>query len=134
MASIFTRIVEGSAPAHRVLEDERHLAFLEASPLAEGHTLVIPKKETDYLFDLEDAELSALMVFAKRTAAGIRRAVDCQKVAVLVYGLMVRHAHVHLVPVRGIPGELNLSNAKKADDARLERTAARIREALASSR
>lgn len=131
MSTAFTPILQGTAPVHKLLEDERYLSFLEAIPLAEGHALVIPKKETDDLFALEDEELAGLVLFAKRVAAGIRKTVPCVKIAVQVYGIKVRHAHVHLVPVQGVSGELDLANAKKADDAALARTAEKIRAALA---
>lgn len=100
---------------------------MEISPLTQGHVLVIPKAEVDYIFDLEDAQLAGLMVFAKKVARAIKKAVPCEKVAVLVYGLEVRHAHIHLVPAAGVPGELNFSNKKKASDGELAATAAAIR-------
>lgn len=127
MSSIFTKIVKGELPCHKIAEDDKHFAFMEIKPLAPGHALVIPKAEVDYLFDLDDKALSSLMVFAKKVAVAIKKAVPCVKVAVLVYGLEVRHAHVHLVPVQGVPGELNLSNAKKAADAELGLVAQKIR-------
>lgn len=130
MSSIFTRIVKGDLPCHKVTEDEAHFAFMEIKPLAPGHVLVIPKVEIDYVFDLDDKTLSELMLFCKKVAGAIKKAVPCEKVAVLIYGLEVRHAHVHLVPVQGIPGELNLSNAKKATDAELGFVAKKIRSYL----
>ena len=130
MSSIFTRIVKGELPCHKVAEDEKYFAFMEIKPLSPGHVLVIPKEEIDYIFDLEDRMLSGLMVFCKKIAAAIKKAVPCEKIAILVYGLEVRHAHVHLVPVQGIPGELNLSNAKKATGAELSFLAQKIRSNL----
>ena len=127
MASIFTKIVHGEIPCHKIGEDKDHFAFLEISPVAEGHTLVIPKNEVDYLFDMEDKTLGELMVFSKKVAQAIKAAIPCQKIAVLVYGLQVRHAHVHLIPVQGVSGELNLSHAKKADDKALAAIAEKIR-------
>ena len=130
MASIFTRIVHGELPCHKILEDDRFFAFLEIKPLKTGHTLVIPKAETDYVFDMDDASLGGLMVFAKKVAKAVKQAVPCKKIGVVVYGLEVRHAHVHLVPVDGIPGELSFSNAKPASEADLAATAGRIRSFL----
>lgn len=130
MSSIFTKIVNGELPCHKVAEDETYFAFMEIKPFAPGHVLVIPKTEVDYVFDLDDKTLSGLMLFCKKVAGAIKKAVPCEKVAVLVYGLEVRHAHVHLVPVQGIPGELNLSNAKKAADAELGFVAKKIRSYL----
>ena len=100
MASIFTRIIDREIPGHIVAETEDYIAFLDVRPMVEGHTLCVPKREVDYYFDLGDEELSGLMLFAKRVAAGLRSAVECRRVAVGVLGLEVPHAHVHLVPVR----------------------------------
>jgi histidine triad (HIT) family protein len=131
MTTAFTPILNGTAPCHRVLEDAAHLAFLEPSPLAPGHVVVLPKKEINHFFDLEDEELAAFMRFAKKVARGLKRAIACEKIAVVVYGIKVRHAHMHLVPVVGVPGELDLANAKKADETDLETIADEIREQLA---
>jgi histidine triad (HIT) family protein len=100
MASIFTKIVNGEIPAYKVAEDEHFLAFLDISPVTKGHTLVIPKKEVDYLFDLDDESYIGLQLFAKRVATGIQKAIPCQKVGVMVLGLEVPHAHIHLVPMQ----------------------------------
>ena len=100
MASIFSKIVAGEIPSYRVAEDERHYAFLDINPLAEGHVLVIPKREVDYIFDLTDDELAGLTVFAKRVAEAIGRAIPCVKVGMAVLGLEVPHAHIHLVPMQ----------------------------------
>lgn len=99
MASIFTRIINGEIPCYKVAEDANYFAFLDINPLAKGHTLVIPKKEVDYIFDLDDETLSDMMVFAKKVAAKIREATNCRKVAVVVLGLEVAHAHIHLIPI-----------------------------------
>ena len=99
MASVFTRIVKGEIPSYKVAENDRYYAFLDINPLAKGHTLVIPKREVDYIFDLEDDELSGLMVFAKEVAGKIKAAIPCKKVAVVVLGLEVPHAHIHLIPM-----------------------------------
>jgi histidine triad (HIT) family protein len=113
MASIFTKIVKGEIPAYKVAEDENHLAFLDIFPVTKGHTLVIPKKEVDYLFDLDDKSFTELQLFAKKVAAGIKRAIPCEKVGVLVLGLEVPHAHIHLAPLQNEADLLNFSNKKK---------------------
>ncbi len=99
MATIFTRIIEGEIPSYKVAEDDRYYAFLDINPLAKGHTLVVPKKEVDYLFDLDDETLAGMMVFAKQVAAKIRKKIACKRVAVVVLGLEVPHAHIHLIPI-----------------------------------
>jgi histidine triad (HIT) family protein len=114
MPSVFTKIIRGEIPCHKILEDEKYFAFLEIRPLKPGHTLVIPKTETDYFFDLDDVTMSGLLRFSKKVAGAIRKAVTCEKVAFVVYGLAVRHAHVHLIPVDGTPGELDFQNQKNA--------------------
>ena len=112
MASIFTRIINGEIPSYKVAEDEHYYAFLDINPLQKGHTLVVPKREEDYLFDLTDEELAGMMVFAKKVAKAIKKSIPCQRVGVAVVGLDVPHAHIHLVPlVEG--NELNFSNPKK---------------------
>lgn len=113
MTTIFTKIVRGEIPSYKVAEDERYYAFLDINPLQKGHTLVVPKREVDYLFDLDDEELAGLMVFAKRVAAAIGRSVPCKRVGVAVLGLEVPHAHVHLVPLTK-EGDMNFANAKKS--------------------
>lgn len=99
MASIFSRIIAGEIPSYKVAEDEAHYAFLDINPMAEGHTLVVPKHEVDYIFDLPDAEYQALQLFAKRVAEAQRKALPCKRVAVAVLGLEVPHAHIHLIPI-----------------------------------
>lgn len=99
MASIFSKIIAGEIPSYRVAEDEHHYAFLDINPLSEGHTLVVPKREVDYIFDLSDDEYAALQLFAKRVAAAIEAAVPCKRIGVAVIGLEVPHAHIHLVPI-----------------------------------
>ena len=130
MGTLFTKLIEGQLHCHKVAEDAKHFAFMEISPLKKGHVLAIPKAEVDYLFDLRDEELSELMIFAKKVAVAVKKAVPCEKVAVVVYGLEVRHAHLHLVPVTGEPEELNFSNKKRASDEDLASTAAKIRSFL----
>ena len=111
MASIFTKIVQGEIPCHKIAEDDKYFAFLDISPLAKGHTLVIPKQEVDYIFDLEDDVLAGLNVFAKKVAKAIDKSVECKRVGVAVIGLEVPHTHIHLVPLNNI-GDLNFENPK----------------------
>lgn len=99
MASIFSRIVAGEIPSYKVAENEKFYAFLDIAPLAKGHTLVIPKREVDYFFDLEDDELQEMIVFAKQIAKKIKANTECKKVATVVLGLEVAHAHIHLIPM-----------------------------------
>ncbi len=99
MASIFTKIIQGEIPSYKIAEDENYYAFLDIFPLVKGHTLVIPKVETDYLFDLDDKTLSELTVFAKRIAKAIDKTIPCKRVGVVVLGLEVPHAHIHLIPL-----------------------------------
>ena len=102
MASIFTRIVQGEIPCHKVAETADYLAFLDVRPQAKGHTLCIPKKEIDYIFDLEDDYLAGLLVFAKKVARAVEQVVPCKRIGVAVVGLEVPHAHVHLIPLNAI--------------------------------
>lgn len=99
MASIFSRIAASEIPSYKIAEDDRHFAFLDINPVAEGHTLVIPKREVDYIFDLTDEEYAALHVFAKRVAAAMKQALPCKRIGMAVMGLEVPHAHIHLVPI-----------------------------------
>ena len=99
MATIFTKIVHGEIPCYKIAEDDRFFAFMDINPVAKGHTLVIPKRENDYIFDLEDDELGALTVFAKKVAKAIEKAVPCKRVGVAVIGLEVPHTHIHLIPI-----------------------------------
>lgn len=102
MASIFSRIVRGEIPSYKVAEETHYLAFLDINPLAKGHTLVIPKRETDYIFDLEPEEYQGLFLFARKVAHGMRKVLPCERIGVAVLGLEVPHAHIHLVPINGI--------------------------------
>lgn len=111
MASIFTKIIAGEIPCYKVGETENCFAFLDISPLAKGHTLVIPKKEIDYIFDLEDDLLSELNIFAKTIAKAIQKAYPCPKVGLAVVGLEVPHAHIHLVPINSV-GDLDFKLPK----------------------
>lgn len=99
MATIFSRIIAGEIPCYKVAEDGRHFAFLDINPLTKGHTLVVPKREVDYIFDLEDDELQRMIVFAKQIAHKIKSKIECKKVAMVVLGLEVAHAHIHLIPI-----------------------------------
>lgn len=101
MASIFTRIINGEIPCYKIAEDENYFAFLDINPLSKGHTLVVPKNEVDYIFDVDDNTLAGLMVFAKKVALAIDQAMPCKRVGVAVLGLEVPHAHIHLVPING---------------------------------
>ena len=100
MATIFSRIIAGEIPSYKVAEDDRYYAFLDINPLTKGHTLGVPKQEVDYLFDLDDETLAGMMVFAKKVAARIKREIDCARVAVVVLGMEVPHAHIHLIPIK----------------------------------
>lgn len=126
MPSIFSRIVAGEIPAFKVAEDERYLAFLDVNPLVLGHVLVIPKQEVDYIFDMDDAEYSGLLVFAKKVAIGLKIAIPCKRIGVAVIGLEVPHAHVHLVPLQTM-ADINFSMPKQQFPKDLmEETAAKI--------
>ena len=99
MATIFTRIVDGEIPCYKVAENEEFFAFLDINPVQKGHTLVIPKEEVDYLFDIDDEKLGRMMIFAKQVATQIKAKIECKRVAVVVLGLEVPHAHIHLIPI-----------------------------------
>ena len=100
MATIFTKIVNGEIPSYKVAEDERFYAFLDINPLVKGHTLVIPKKEVDYLFDIEDKDFKDLFLFAKKVAVALKKVIPCEKIGVAVIGLEVPHTHIHLIPLK----------------------------------
>jgi|SRR5690606_2466730 len=130
MPTIFSKIVDGEIPAYKVAESNDYLAFLDINPLVKGHVLVIPKKETDQLFDMEDDDYMGLWVFAKIVAQGIKQVCPCQRVGVAVVGLEVAHAHVHLVPINEI-GDLNFSRPKlKLTHDELVEIADKIRQAI----
>ncbi len=127
MSSIFTRIVQGEIPCHKVGEDERYLAFLDINPLRQGHTLVIPKVEVDQLFDLDDELLAGILPFAKDVARRIKAVVPCARIGVTVIGMEVPHAHVHLIPIDGIH-DMEFSRPKlKISTKEMEELATRIR-------
>lgn len=112
MATIFSKIVAGEIPSYKVAEDDKFYAFLDINPLVKGHTLVIPKREVDYIFDLEDDELAEMHVFAKRVAKAIEQAIPCKRVGVAVMGLEVPHAHIHLIPINR-ESDMVISNPKQ---------------------
>lgn len=111
MATIFSKIISGDIPSYKIAEDDKFYAFLDINPMAKGHTLVVPKQETDYIFDLDDDMLGEMVKFSKRVAKAIEKAISCKRVAVMVIGLEVPHAHIHLVPIQR-EGDLNLTNPK----------------------
>ena len=111
MPTLFSRIVAGEIPCHKILEDEKHLAFLDIMPLVHGHVLVIPKKEEDYIFDLSGEELSELWKFAQRVAIGMKTILPCKRIGTAVIGLEVPHAHIHLVPLQTV-GDINFEKSK----------------------
>jgi len=111
MASIFSKIVAGEIPCYKIAENDKFFAFFDISPLVPGHTLVIPKKEEDYIFDISDADLAEMVVFAKKIAVAIKKAIPCKKVGVAVIGLEVPHAHIHLVPMQK-EGDLDFKREK----------------------
>lgn len=111
MATIFSKIIKGEIPSYRIAENEDFYAFLDINPLSKGHTLIVPKKEVDYIFDLEDEDLAAMHVFAKHVAKGIEKAIPCKRVGVAVMGLEVPHAHIHLIPITK-ESDMVISNPK----------------------
>jgi len=130
MATLFTRIIKGEIPCYKIAEDEKYFAFLDINPLAKGHTLVIPKEETDYLFDVSDDSLAGMAVFAKKIALAIGKSVPCKRVGVAVLGLEVPHAHIHLIPVNSIT-DINFARPKlKLTPEEFEAVAEKIRATL----
>jgi len=111
MATIFTKIINGEIPCYKVAEDDRYFAFLDINPLKEGHTLVVPKQETDYVFDLDDEYLAGLIIFSKKVASAIKTAFPCNRIGIAILGLEVPHAHVHLVPMNSME-DINFKNTK----------------------
>ena len=133
MASIFSRIVRGEIPSYKIAENDSCFAFLDISPLVKGHTLVIPKKETDYLFDIGSDEYNQLWSFAKYVASGVEIAIPCKRIGIAVIGLEVPHAHIHLIPLNKV-SDMNFANPKlKLTEAEMTQIAQRIREALPTS-
>ena len=129
MATIFSKIVAGEIPSYKVAEDDKFYAFLDINPLVKGHTLVVPKKEVDYIYDLSDEELAAMHVFAKHVALAIQKAFPCRKVGEAVIGLEVPHAHIHLIPIQN-ESDMLFSNPKlKLSDEEVKSIAERIHNA-----
>jgi len=130
MASIFSRIIAGEIPCYKIAENDRFFAFLDINPLTKGHTLVIPKQETDYLFDLSDDDVAGITVFAKRIAAAMKETLPCKRIGLAVIGLEVPHAHIHLIPIQK-ETDMLFSNPKlKLEPSEMESIAASIRKQL----
>lgn len=128
MASIFSKIAAGEIPSYKVAEDDKYFAFLDINPMVKGHTLVIPKQETDYIYDLDDATLAGLHVFAKKVAKAIEKAVPCKRIGVMVLGMEVPHVHIHLIPINK-ESDMLLSNPKlKLEQAEFENIAQKIKD------
>ncbi len=131
MASIFTKIVNGDIPSYKIAEDEKYYAFLDINPLAKGHTLVIPKKEVDYIFDIEEELYKGLFAFARKVAPAIKKVIPCKRIGLTVIGLEVPHAHIHLIPINSIY-DMDFKQPKlKLEDAEFKTIAENIRKALA---
>ena len=111
MASLFTKIINGEIPCYKVAEDDRYFAFLDINPLKKGHTLVVPKQETDYIFDLDDDIIAGMIVFSKKIAVAIKDAIPCKRIGVAILGLEIPHAHIHLVPMDSME-DVNFKNQK----------------------
>lgn len=129
MATLFSKIAAGEIPSYKCAEDDRFYAFLDINPVEKGHTLVVPRKETDYIFDMEDDELAAFEVFAKKVAKAIRAAFPCKKVAQVVLGLEVNHAHIHLFPINN-EADVDFKKHVKLSDEEMKDTADKIFEAF----
>jgi histidine triad (HIT) family protein len=130
MSSIFSKIVSGDIPAYKVAEDEHHLAFLDIFPLAKGHVLVIPKKETDYIFDITSDEYLELWKFAQKVAKGMDKVIACERIGVAVIGLEVPHAHIHLVPLNNV-SDINFERPKlKFSEAEMKSVSDLIKSAI----
>jgi len=126
MSTLFSKILNGEIPCHKIAENERYFAFLDIRPVATGHTLVIPKQEVDYFFDLDDEVLSGIMPFARPIAKALAVEIPCLRVGIMVAGLEIPHAHVHVIPINSV-GDLNFAHAKAADHQQLAALAARVR-------
>lgn len=125
MSSLFTKIVKGEVPAYKIAEDSQFLAFLDINPNARGHVLCIPKKEVDYIFDLEEEVYQELMRFSRKVALALKKTVDCKRVGMAVVGLEVPHAHVHLIPLNSM-SDMDFSNSMKMEDEEFKRLAESI--------
>ncbi|MBD5245074.1 MAG: HIT family protein [Bacteroides sp.] len=129
MATIFSKIISGEIPCYKIAEDERYFAFLDINPVAPGHTLVVPKREVSYLFDLTDEEYVGLELFAKRVAEGLREAMPCKRIGEAVIGLEVPHAHIHLIPIN-TERDMDFSNKQSLPGEQMASICARIKEAV----
>ncbi|MGM0497393.1 MAG: HIT family protein [Bacteroidota bacterium] len=130
MASIFTKIINGEIPSYKIAEDDNYFAFLDINPLKKGHTLVIPKKEVDYLFDLDNDTLAGMMKFSKKIAKAIDKSIDCKRVGVVVLGMEVPHAHIHLIPLdKESDASFNQPKLKLSEE-EFNETAEKIKNAL----
>lgn len=132
MATLFTKIANGEIPSYKCAEDENFYAFLDINPVVKGHTLVIPRKEVDYIFDMNDDDLAAFEVFAKKVAKAIRTAIPCKKVAQVVLGLEVNHAHIHLMPIN-TEGDVDFKKHVTLSEEEMKETAAKIYEAFTAT-
>ena len=124
--TIFTKIINGEIPCYKIAEDENYFAFLDIRPLNAGHTLVVPKKETDYIFDLEDEDLKGLIVFAKKIAIAIKKSINCERIGMTVIGLEVPHTHIHLSPINSVH-DLDFRNTKEISKERMLEIAEKIK-------
>lgn len=129
MATLFTKIIRGEVPCHKLLENDTYLAFLDIRPVNPGHTLVIPKKEIDYIFDLEDSLLAGLLIFARPIAKALEKVVPCKRIGIMVAGLEVPHTHIHLIPMQSL-GDLAFARAKPASPEDLKKMAENIKSHL----
>lgn len=127
--TIFTKIINGEIPCYKIAEDENYFAFLDIRPLNAGHTLVVPKKETDYIFDLEDEELKGLIVFAKKIAIAIKKSIECERIGMTVIGLEVPHTHIHLSPINSVH-DLDFRNTKEISKEKMQEIAEKIKSNL----
>ncbi|RAP34192.1 HIT family protein [Candidatus Marinamargulisbacteria bacterium SCGC AG-439-L15] len=128
MSSLFTKIIKGEIPCHKIAEDDRFFAFMDIRPISHGHVLVVPKDEVDHFFDMKEADLSGVLLFAKPIVKAIESVVECERVGLMVAGLEVPHAHLHLVPISEI-GHLSFEYAKPVDDTVLSELSEKIRDA-----
>lgn len=133
MPTIFSRIIAGEIPSYKVAEDDKFFAFLDISPMAKGHTLIVPKQETDYIFELDDNTLAEMILFAKKTAKAIEKVIPCKRVGLMVIGLEVPHAHIHLIPIQK-ENDMNLANPRlKLSEQEFSEIAEAIAQAFSSS-
>lgn len=124
--TIFTKIINGEIPCYKIAEDENYFAFLDIRPLNIGHTLVVPKKEVDYIFDLEDEDLKGLIVFAKKIAIALKKSIDCERIGMTVIGLEVPHTHIHLAPINSVH-DLDFRNTKEVAKEKMQEIAEKIK-------